>query len=225
LEGSIPSFKKDTARLLEWYRRELEILNVDIKLGTEATPDLVASKGQEVVILATGSNAIVPDVPGIQKDKVATAIDLLLGQKHSGEKVLVLGGGLIGCETALWLAQQGKKVTVAEILPELLIAGIPVQHMNRLMLLNLLKFYNVQAILNSSLLEVTDQGVILIDKDFQRKPLQVDTVILAVGLKSDRTLYQALRTQVPDLYLIGDSRRAQNVMNAIWDAYEVARAI
>jgi 2-enoate reductase len=225
LEASIPSFKKDVGRLLEWYRRELEILKVDIQLGTEASPELISREMPDAVILATGSKPVVPDVPGIREEKVATAIDLLLGKKNAGEKVIVLGGGLIGCETALWLVQQGKKVTLVEMLGELMIAGIPVQHMNRLMMLNLLKLHCVEVITHSSLLEVSDEGAILMDKDFRRKRIPADTIALAIGLKPEQELYQSLMGKTPNLYLIGDSRDARNIMNAIWDAYEVARMI
>jgi len=225
VEASVPSFKKDVARLLEWYRRELEIYKVDINLGTEVTPELILREAPDVVILATGSKPILPDVPGIQREKVATAIDVLLGKKKAGGTVVVLGGGLIGCETALWLAQQGKKVTIVEMLGDLMIAGIPVQHMNRLMMLNLLKFHGVEVILKSSLGEVTEEGGVLIDQNFQRRNFVADTIVLAVGLCPDQQLYKALLAQRSEVFLIGDAREAQNIMNSIWDAYEVARSI
>jgi 2-enoate reductase len=141
------------------------------------------------------------------------------------EIVLVVGGGLIGCETALWLAQQGKKVTVVEILNDLMIADIPVQHMNRLMLLDLLKFHRVEVFTNTSLLEVTENGVLALSENSQKKNFPADTIVLAIGLKSDRELYQTLKGQTPNLYTIGDSRKTQNILNSIWDAYEVARMI
>jgi 2-enoate reductase len=225
IEAAVPAFKKDIAKLLDWYKRELGRLNLRVKTGTEVTPDLVAKEKPEVVVLATGSTPIIPEVPGIDKDKVATAIDLLLGKKKAGQKVLVLGGGLIGCETALWLAQQGKKVTIVEILQDLLMAGIPVQPMNQLMLVDLLRYHQVDAIFNTSLLEVMEDGVLLIDRNFQRKKVPADTVAVAVGLRPDQELHQSLKGEILDLYLIGDGRQAQNLMSSIWDAYEIARWI
>lgn len=70
------------------------------------------------VFVATGSNSIKPDVPGIERSNVVTAMDLLLGREKAGDSAVVIGGGLIGCETALWLAKQGRKVTIVEMLPE-----------------------------------------------------------------------------------------------------------
>jgi len=225
LEASVPDFKKDLARLLDWYKKELEDLNLEIKTGFEVNAAGVKKENPEVTILAAGSIPIVPDIPGMEKEIVSTAIDLLLGKKKAGEKVLVLGGGLIGCETALWLARQGKKVTIVELLHDLLIAGIPVQHMNRLMLLDMLKFYKVNVFTDTSLAEVTEEGAIVMDRDFGRRNLPADTVVIAAGLKPEQELYRALQGQTPNLFLIGDSRKAQNIMNSVWDAYEVARMI
>ncbi len=225
IEASIPDFKKDLAKLLDWYKRELAILNLDIKTGLEANAEVIRKENPEVIILATGSLPIIPNIPGVESEKVSTAMDLFRGKKKAQGKVLVLGGGLIGCEIALWLAQQGKKVTIVEILSDLMIGGIPVQHMNRLMLLDLLRFNRVEIFTNTSLSEVTENGVLLLDGDSRKRNFPADTIVLAVGLKPERELYQTLKDQTPNLYAIGDSRKAQNIMNSIWDAYEVGRMI
>lgn len=225
VEASVPEFKRDLSGLLDWYKVEFRDLDLEIKLGTEVTSDIIKQERPEVVIIATGSKPIIPDVPGINNNKVTTAIDLLLGKKKAQGKVLVLGGGLIGCETALWLAQQGKKVTIVEMLSDLMISDIPVYHANKLMLEDLLKFYKVDVITNTYLLEVTEEGVLLIDDEFRKKCFYADTIVLAVGLKSDKELYKVLRGEIPTLFLIGDSRKVQNIMGSIWDAYEVARMI
>ena len=194
-------------------------------MGVEVDAALIGRENPDVTIIATGSQPIIPDVPGAGKDNVVTAIDLLLGRKKVGEKILVLGGGLIGCEAALWLAQQGRKVTMVEILKDLLIGGLPVQHMNRLMLLDLLKFHKVEVLTRTSLVEVLEDGALLIDHESRRRHLSADGIVVAVGLKPERGLYQALRNQTPNLYVIGDCRKPQNVMNAVWDAFEVGRMV
>jgi 2-enoate reductase len=225
LEASVPGFKKELGWLLNWYRLELKKLGLTIKLNAEVNPDLVEQEKPDVVIIATGSKAVLPQIPGLEKEKVATAIDLLLGKKKAGEKVFVLGGGLIGCETALWLAQQGKKVTIGEVLNDLMIAGIPVQHMNRMMLINLLKFHKVEVLVSTSLLEVTEDGVLLSEPGSGKKSVKADTVVVAVGLSPDQELYNSLRSKTQEIHLIGDSRQAQNVMGSIWDAFVVANSL
>jgi 2-enoate reductase len=225
LEASVPEFKKDLSRLLDWFRRELGSLDLDMRMGVEVDAELIRRENPDVTIIATGSQPIIPDVPGVEKDKVVTATDLLLGKKRLGEEILVLGGGLIGCEIALWMAQQGKKVTLVEILKDLLTGGLPVQHMNRLMLLDLLKFHKVEVLTQTSLLEVLEDGALLVDHESRRRYSPADGIVVAVGLRPERGLYQSLRGQTSNLYLIGDSRNPQNVMNAVWDAYEIGRMI
>lgn len=222
--SSIP-FKASELRLLDWYKTELEDLKVEIQLKVEVPPEFVLKKSPDVVIVATGSKPILLSVPGADKQTVMTACDLLAGKKFTGEKVVVVGGGLVGCETALWLAQQGKKVTIVEKLRDPLVAGVPIAPMNRTMLLDLLKFHKVAMITHAVPSEITDAGVVVIDGDFCRTIIPSDTVIIAVGLEPEQNLYRSLQGKLAGLYLIGDARQAKNIMNAVWDAYEVARAI
>jgi len=225
IESSVPAFKEDVVRLLKWYETELAELGVQIHLDKEATSELALKEKTNVVIVATGSRNIIPDIPGIDKGKVTTATNILLGKAEIEEPVVVIGGGLTGCETALWLAQQGKKVTIVETLDELMSAGIPVHHANRMMLLDLLKFHKVSVLKNTSLFEVTDDGVELVNKSFHKSALHADTIIIAVGLESDQKLFRSLADKIPHVYLIGDAKQPRNIMYAIWDAYEVARNV
>ena len=223
--GSIPSFKKDLGDLLEWYKSALQELRVEIKLGIQVTPRLLEDNKPDIVLIATGSQPIVPQIPGIGKEIVATAPEVLSGTKPSGENVAVIGGGLVGCETAAWLAQQGKRVTVLEMLGDLMVGSPPVFHMNRMMMLDMLRFHRVKILINTRLIEVVDDGVLLLGSSPNKERLKADTVVLAVGLEPDGGLYRALLGKRPNLYLIGDAREARNIMGAVWDAYEVARAI
>ena len=222
-EASVPDFKKDLARLLDWFKSELGVLDLEVRTGVQINADMLEAENPDVTIIATGSQAIIPDVPEPLRGTVVTATDLLLGRIPKKERMLVLGGGLIGCETALWLAQQGTKVAVVEILTDLLSAGIPVQHMNRLMLLDLLKFHEVEAITNTTTMGVLEDGTICLGSR-QGFPLP-DTIVAAVGLKPEQELYRSLLGRIPNIYLIGDARNPQNVMSAVWDAYEVGRMI
>ena len=197
---------------------------MEVKLGIEASEDLISSEAPEVVIVATGSMPAIPNIPGIENDNVITCVDLLLGKKQAGQKVAVIGGGLIGCETALWLAKQGKEVTIVEMLGELMAGSLPVPQMNRMMLLDLLALDKVNLITGARVREISEKGVIAV-KDSNPVLIKADTVVLASGLKSDDGLYQALRGKVAELYATGDCQQPRNIMGAIWDGYEVGRAI
>jgi len=148
----------------------------------------------------------------------------LRGRKRCGKTAAVIGGGLIGCETALWLSQSGSEVVLIEMLPELMSGSIPVPLMNRQMLLDLLAFNKVK-IITGALQKITGDGAITIVDNNDCKELKIDTVVLAAGMKSDDALYQALSGKVARLYAVGDCRNPRNIMQAVWDGFEVGRAI
>ena len=225
LEASVPDFKKDLGRLNEWYKGQLSKLEVEVKLETEVTTDIIQRESPDVVLVATGSKPIIPDIPGIEKPNVVTCIDLLLGKKEAGEVVVVVGAGLIGCETALWLANQGRKTTILEMLPEPLITPPPLFNANKLMLLDLLALNGVKIEVNTTVQEIADDGIIAVDKYLKQSKPQADTVVLAVGLEPDDHLYKLLIGKVANLYALGDCQDPQRIMGAIWDSYEVARSI
>ena len=134
--------------------------------------------------------------------------------------MVVIGGGLVGSETALWLALQGRKVVVVETLPNM---ATGLHHANRLMLLDMLKDREVECLTNTSLAEVVDDGVIVIDNNDKRKTIPCDTVALAVGLTPRRELYQAVKNEIAELYLVGDCKEPRKVMDAIWEGFHAAR--
>lgn len=225
IEACVPDFKADDQRLLQWYQNEMNVLKIEIKFNTEVTLEMVKSEKPDVVIVATGSYPVTPDLPGINRGNVCGAGDLLLGKKTVGDTVAVIGGGLVGCETALWLAKQGKKVTIIEALGNLMSAGRPVPHPNKIMLIDLLKFHKVDVITDSSLLEVREGSIVIINNDFGQKTMNVDSVVMAIGYRPDNSLYHSLLQEMFAVYAIGDAREAANYMNAIWNAYDVARNI
>jgi len=225
IEASVPDFKKDEERLLKWYENELQRAGVTVKLNTTVTLDLLREEAPDVVIVATGSSPRDLNVPGVDKNNVVKAEDLLLGKGKAGQNVLVVGGGLVGCETALWLAQQGKSVTIVEMLDELMSSGMPLCHANKQMLLDLLCFHNVKVITGTTVAEVTSKGAVLIDKNFRKTELEADTIVVAIGLKAENKLYDSVRKEFPNSYLIGDAMKVRNFMFTIWDAFEVGRHI
>jgi len=111
-----------------------------------------------------------------------------------------------------------------EMLAELMTAT-RVPHANRIMLLDLLKLNGVEVVTNHCLQEVTETSAVFMSSTFERRNLKADTFVISVGLRPNRGLYDALVGKIPNLYLIGDARKVHTIMNGIWDAYEVARAI
>jgi 2-enoate reductase len=142
------------------------------------------------------------------------------------ENVVVIGGGLVGSEAALWLAQQGKKVTLIEADDDIIGGPHGTCFANYQMLKELLVKENVTVHTSTKLESITDKGVILQQAN-QSQTLHADHVVLALGYKSNDSLYGNLANEldVEEVFNIGDSQKARTIMTAIWDGYEVARSL
>ena len=222
LPGGAPAFKEDDLQLVKWYENELERLRVPVYLNTKVTKEMVLESDCDAVIVATGSR---PKMFSLGDDeKVYCAEQVLMNQKDPGDKVVVVGGGLVGCEMALDLAQKGKRVTILEALPKIMVVNGPICSANKEMLEELLPFHGVDIICNAKVTGFQD-GAVSYETDGKTEKLDADSVILSVGYRSADELYHELKFDVADLYLLGDAGKVSNIMYAIWDAFEVANHI
>ncbi|MFC1864135.1 FAD-dependent oxidoreductase, partial [Thermodesulfobacteriota bacterium] len=226
LSASIPGFKKDLRRLISYYETKLETLGVKILLGREATIDWVESQNPDVLVVAVGSRVLVPDIPGVNNNNVCTCVDVLLGKHQVGKTPVIVGGGLVGCEVALWLAQEGTDVTLIEMLPELMLKGPTVPHMNRTMLIDLLSYNRVNVLCNMKMEAINDNFITIVNEDGEEKFITTDNVILAVGMNPLKGLYHdALKCNISEVYSLGDCKEARNIAAAVWEAFEVGRMV
>ena len=141
--------------------------------------------------------------------------------------MVIVGGGLVGCELALWLKQQdaSREVTIVEALPGLMTVGAPSCTANGDMLRALLPFHGVNLQLGTRVKKTQKDGVLLTMPDGSEASLPADQIILAMGYRSDNRLYNEIRDLDAELYLVGDAGKVANIHYAIWNAYEVARGI
>jgi 2-enoate reductase len=225
IPAGTPSFKKELHDLLDWYKSEIARIDIEVKRGHEVTAKFIEENEPDAVILANGAVPIVPSSQEVKEDSIATASEVLLGTKPTGKKVVVVGGGLVGCETALWLAQQGKDVTVVDMLGELMSGRVRVPKVTKEMLLDMLKFNRVKIMTGMKFSGFTNAAVRLTTLSGGEETMEYNTMVFSLGFRPDRRLYESLLGKVPELYLIGDAREARNIMGAVWDAYEVARGI
>lgn len=222
IPGGAPDFKEDDIALADWYTNELNRLGVHVHLNTELNEEEIKAMDYDTVILATGSK---PKVFSLGDDShTYTAEQVLLKQKDAGKKTVVVGGGLVGCEIALWLAQNGIHVTIVEALDKVMAVNGPLCAANKEMLEALLPFNGVEIITGAKVTEFAN-GEVKVDTKEGSKTIMSDSVILSVGYKEENTLYNNLQFDIPDLYLLGDAKKVSNIMYAIWDAFEVANHI
>ncbi len=218
IPGGAPKFKEDDHLLVKWYEYQMKKLKVDVTLNKKMTREDVLNGHYDSVIIATGST---PKVFSLGDGPVYTAEDVLNKKVDPGEKVAVIGGGLVGCELALDLKEQGKNVALVEALEKLLALNGPLCAANKEMLERLVPYKGVD-IYTSSKADSYDGKVLKVQTPDGLKEIEADSVVLAVGYKEDNSLYESLQFDVPDIHLLGDARKVSNIMYAIWDAFEVA---
>lgn len=222
IPGGAPEFKEDDLALAAWYADALERLHVPVHLNHEVTKDEVLAGDWDAVIVATGSSPKTFSMG--DDDHVYTASQVLLKEKDCGESTVIVGGGLVGCETALWLARHGRKVTIVEALDKILAVNGPLCHANKDMLERLVPFNGVEVVTGAKV-KSYQNGVLTAETAEGEKKISCNSVILAVGYREEDSLYRQLEFDVPKIYLLGDARKVSNIMYAIWDAFEVANHI
>lgn len=218
--GGQPRFKEDDLQLIHYYEYTLAHLGVDIRLNTYASKNLIASEHPDLVYVAEGSKPIVPPIPGAKHAVLAG--DVLAHKITAGKNVAIIGGGLVGCELALHLAQNDSKVTIIEAKDTILSTGNALPPMNYWMLTDELKFHHVNIHTSASVSEIGEQDLTYVEKN-QKTTASFDQVILAVGYRSISPIYDEIKNDYTYVFKLGDSQSVRNIRAAIWDAYEVAR--
>ncbi len=222
IAASVPQFKEPIGELAEYLKNQIAKLGVKVELGTKATPALIKGLKPDVVILATGATPGIPGIPGARANKVATAIDILLGRKKAGKKVVIIGGGEVGSELAWFLAEKGKKVTMVEMLGGM---AMDMNMFSRFYLMDKLAELGIEMLINTTAQEITAKGVVAVDMEGNKQVIEADTVILATGFRPDNELEYKLKGAISEVYTVGDCVKPGKIWGAIESASRIARQI
>lgn len=203
------------------YIENCRAQGVKLEVNTPATLEMVKEKKPDAVIIATGSRPLVLPIPGIEK--AVHAADILDGKVKPGKRVLVVGGGMVGCETADFLGELGHEVSVIELRGEL---GADVIPEHKKFLIKALKEYRIQGITGAKVTDFHDDGVSYVLEDGTMGRIEhMDTVVLAMGYRSHDELSDKIQDLVKEVYVIGDAVRARRALDATREALEVAMAV
>jgi len=218
-ERRVP-FKSDLFKLTQKYAFLARLHGVEIRLGTEVTPELASGEKPDVLICAVGAEPIKPEIPGIGNANVVLASTLSEGGLKIGDIVAVIGGGLVGCEMGLHLAMEGKQVTIVESLPSLA-PDANLRH--RPILLTELDRIGVSRLTNTRCVRITDEGAFCVDELSAKESLvKADTIICAAGVSPRRGVVDALRDCAPIFMEVGDCNSPSNVVDATTRGYYAA---
>jgi len=220
--AAIPPKKAVLNDFLDYLERRVSRLEVTLELGREFTVEMVRTGKPDAIIVASGARPLVPDWKGIKESGALSVDAVLTGEGNVGNRVLVVGGGGIGAETADYLSEMGKEVTLIEMLEE--IASDLVTHLKHYLSKRLIE--KRVTILTSTRVKELGKGYALVeDTSGTRKIEGFDTIVLAVGSKSDDSVAKNLEGKVPALHVIGDASKPRETLEAVYEAEEVALKI
>ena len=225
--ASAHGFKEDLKKLVKWYINEIHRAGIPVELNTEVTSDMIKKIRPDAVVVAVGSEPVMPKIEGIDHPKCVSCVDVLDGRVQLGEKLVIVGGGLVGCETAIDYASQGKEVTIVEAAPEVLAASGMVDITISMMVKDLLEDNHVKILSGHKIEGVCDKGAIITPTDGgDRSIVEADNVIMSIGMKSVKSDFiETLRGEGIELYQTGDCKKVGNVYTVVHGAYEIARML
>ena len=214
-----PDFKKDVRDYVEYLIGAMLHSSVQVMLNKEATVEEILDGCFDRVIIATGSSPVVPPIPGVEHARIAT--DMLVDEKKPEGHVVIIGGGLVGCEVAVYCAQTAQKVTVIESLRDILLTADHCRN-NDQMLRKLVADSGAEIVTSARVTGITDKGLTY-QKDGQEYTLECDTVAIAVGYSANNKLIDQLEEKGKDFWAIGDAVSPGKIIDAVHSGYRAVR--
>lgn len=216
-EQALP-FKYEMYQLAKTYARFCQNAGVEIRLNTLVDRAYVDNMAPDALIIAAGSRPLVPPIPGLDGDNVVIVNNYYKEKAKVGNDVVVLGGGLAGCECAIHLGQEGKKVHLVEM-RDMLAPDANVRH-RPLLLKEVEKYADVHTGFKG--LRVTEEGIICEDREGREVLIPGRSVICALGQRSRIDVVEALNGSAPFVRVIGDAAKVSTITNAVYWGYHAA---
>ena len=215
-------FKRKLKKFTDYLILQMKKSGVTMRLGCRATPENILEERPDVLILALGAKPLTLPIPGLDREHVIFAADPYDMSRAAGQTIAVIGGGLVGAETALHLAREGRTVTVIEMQDE--VAG-DCNIFHKVSLRHELEAEGVRCLTETICREITAQGVVCQDADGERLIVKADQVIAALGVSARSDEVDALRGLVKETYVIGDCLKPSKIMAAVRGGYDAAMQI
>ncbi len=220
------SFKIELHQLVEWYKREIQELNIPVEYYSNMTPETLKALRPDVVLISVGSDPIMPPIPGIDHIKSISGVKALEGNIDIGHKLVVVGGGLVGCEFAIDKAMEGHDVTLVEAGERVLGASDQIPIMVDLMIPDLIEHHGVKVLCNTKITAINDNGAVVCPTaggaEFE---VEADQVVMAIGMRSRNTFAEELQSSGIEVFTIGDCNKPGMVYSSVHSAYEIVRML
>lgn len=206
-----PPHKEELRNIADYYSSQMGLLHLRLRPGETSTRETLDEIKPDVVVLASGAREFIPDIPGIEDEQVFSALEVLKDSANVGENVAVVGGGLIGVETAEFLVEKGKKLTIVEMLKSIASDIGPTTRWGLLQ-----RIYKKMAVLTSSkVIGIKNGQVIVKDQENNQKEISADTVEIAAGLSPRADLAPMLEESNTEYHIVGSCRKPGQIGPAI----------
>lgn len=248
--AAAPPGREEFLTFLRYLEAEMKRLGVAVRTGVEATLSRIEQERPDAVVIATGAEPRMPALPGAEGPNVETAWDVLSGRRETGKEVVIIGGGAVGLETALFLARQGtmdahtlhflmshqaeryetlqnllhrgvKKITVVEMLGKV---GEDIGTSTRWAILQELARLEVKTLTHAAAREITPTGVV-VEREGQKMLVPGETVVVATGARPVNALYEKVKERVAETYLVGDAKTPRTALEAVAEGFEAGRTL
>lgn len=223
LLASATPHKDEFGEVVRFYRHEMGRLKVNLHLGTRADAVKVKQLNPDTVIIATGAQPLVPDIPGADRPNVVQAWDVISGKVTPSGKVAVIGGGLVGCETAELLAEKGCEIVMFEMLEDIATDIGP--SLRTVLLERLMNNPKIKIITGAEVKEICENSIVLVKEEGRQAVQGIDTVVLAVGSTPRDEVVEEIRATGIPVHVIGDVKAPRKAIDAIHEAFETAYAL
>lgn len=213
--GAALPFKGDLRTYVDWMVGKTEQSGARIVFNTEVTADTVRMEKPDVLIIAVGATPLIPAIPGVDSTSVVWAGDVDTGSVETGPRVIVVGAGLTGVETAINLASQGKTVTIIEMMgPDAVLAESPSSH--KYYLLGRVEELKIRILTDTKVASITEKGIETLDGNSVSREYEADTIVLATGMKPRSDRVAELRRLIPEteVFVVGDCLRPRSLFDA-----------
>lgn len=215
------SFKADLDKFMNVLIRRVSSRKITVMLNTTMTPELARSLEPDAIIMAIGAKPIVPPIPGVDSENAVMAIGMHDNMEKVGQNVLILGGGLVGCEEGIYLAMNGRKVTLVEMKPELC-RDAPYLHHEAVILE--MERLGIESHTNARCVEIVPDGAV-VEINGENVKMEADTVIIAAGVCARIDEVESFRVCAEEFWVIGDCKQGRNVHYAIHEGYDAGTYI
>jgi 2,4-dienoyl-CoA reductase-like NADH-dependent reductase (Old Yellow Enzyme family)/thioredoxin reductase len=213
-------FKKDMELYRQYLIRQVKKAKIDVRMNTKATPELLSTLQPDAVIVAVGAEPLIPRIPGADGSNVMAAIDCYGKEDQLGNSVVLVGGGMVGCETALHLSSKGKKVTLVEMLDVLAPDGIYTERLHTMEYIA--KDPNITVYTDTRCVEINASGAVVSDETGAQRQIEADSVVLSAGMKSLADLRDTFNGTAFDVIPVGDCAKVGTISSATMTAYNAA---